>query len=107
VAGVLRGPAERSSDAGDRALRACYSDTLEDALRLLAAGDLPERGAAYAGPVEIVYGLGSPFPVETSLDTALAFPGGSATGVPGAGHFAWLEEPGCLADALVRLAMRL
>ena len=70
-------------------------------------GDLPGRAAAYAGPVEVVYGLGSPFPVEAALETAAAFPHGSATGVPDAGHFPWLEQPGCLADGLVRLAARL
>jgi pimeloyl-ACP methyl ester carboxylesterase len=82
----------------------CYSQTLEDVVAMLAVGDLPGRAAAYAGPVEVVYGLGSPVPVETSLDTAAAFPRGSASGVPDAGHFPWLEKPGCVADGLVRLA---
>jgi proline iminopeptidase len=85
----------------------CYSQTIEDAIAMLAAGDLPDRAATYGGPVEIVYGLGSPFPVETSLDTARAFADGSATGVPDAGHYPWLEQPGCIGDALVRLGMRL
>jgi pimeloyl-ACP methyl ester carboxylesterase len=84
-----------------------YSQTLEDAVGLLAGGTLPDRAAAYGGPVEVVYGLGSPFPPESSIDTAAAFPHGSATAVPEAGHFPWLEQPGCIADALVRLAARL
>jgi pimeloyl-ACP methyl ester carboxylesterase len=54
--------------------------------------------------VEVLYGLGSPMPVEAAIETAAAFPRGSATGVPDAGHFPWLEQPGCVADALVRLA---
>jgi pimeloyl-ACP methyl ester carboxylesterase len=53
--------------------------------------------------VEVVYGLDGPFPVEAALETAAAFPRGSATGVPDAGHFTWLEQPGCVADGLVRL----
>jgi pimeloyl-ACP methyl ester carboxylesterase len=80
-----------------------YSQTFEDILALLATGDLPSRAAAYAGPVEVVYGLDGPFPVEAALETAAAFPRGSATGVPDAGHFTWLEQPGCVADGLVRL----
>ncbi len=84
-----------------------YSQTFDDILALLATGDLPGRAAAYAGPVEVIYGLGGPFPVEAALETAAAFPHGSATGVPDAGHFSWLEQPGCLAEGLVRLGARL
>jgi pimeloyl-ACP methyl ester carboxylesterase len=84
-----------------------YSQTFEDILALLATGDLPSRVAAYDGPVEVVYGLDSPFPVEAALGTAAAFPRGSATGVPDAGHFTWLERPGCVADGLVRLGAQL
>jgi proline iminopeptidase len=82
----------------------CYSQTFEDVMPQLASGELPGRAAAYAGPVELLYGLGSPIPVEAGIDTAAAFPRGSATGVPDAGHFPWVEQPGCVADALVRLA---
>ncbi len=85
----------------------CYSQTLEDVLAMLAAGDLPGRATAYGGPVEVVYGLGSPFPPEASIETAQAFGDGSATGVPDAGHFPWLEVEGCVADGLARLAARL
>lgn len=85
----------------------CYSQTLESALALLATGELPARAAAYQRPVEVLYGLGSPFPADAAIDTAMAFWDGVATGVPGAGHFPWLEEPGCVTDALVRLGMRL
>jgi proline iminopeptidase len=84
-----------------------YSQTFEDLLALLSTGDLPGRAAAYGGPVELIYGLGSPIPVEAALETAAAFPRGSATGVPEAGHFPWLEQPGCVTDGLVRLAARL
>jgi proline iminopeptidase len=80
-----------------------YSQAFEDILALLATGDLPGRAAAYDGPVEVVYGLGGPFPVEAAIETAAAFPRGSATGVPDAGHFSWLDQPGCVADGVVRL----
>jgi pimeloyl-ACP methyl ester carboxylesterase len=85
----------------------CYSQTLEDVAGLLAEGGLPGRVAAYDGPVEVVYALGSPVPAESSIETAAAFAHGSATAVPDAGHFLWLEQPGSVADALVRLAARL
>ncbi len=84
-----------------------YSQTFEDIMALFAGGELPSRAAAYDGPVEVVYGLAGPFPVEAALETAAAFPHGSATGVPEAGHFTWLEQPGCVADGLVRLGLRL
>jgi proline iminopeptidase len=84
-----------------------YSECLEDATALLATGRLAEQAASYPGPVEVLYGLGSPIPAESSIATAHAFPNGSATGVPEAGHFPWMEQPGCVADALVRLASRL
>jgi proline iminopeptidase len=83
---------------------ACNAATWEDVMPMLASGDLPARAAAYGGPVEVLYGLGSPFRVETGIETAAVFPRGGATGVPGAGHFPWIEQPGCVADALVRLA---
>ncbi|QIG41495.1 alpha/beta hydrolase [Nocardioides anomalus] len=86
---------------------AAYSATLEEVLALLASGELPARAAACDQPVEVLYGLGSPFPVESALDTAAAFAQGRATGVPDAGHFPWLEQPGCVAEALHRLAQRL
>jgi pimeloyl-ACP methyl ester carboxylesterase len=85
----------------------CYSDTLADVGGLLSSGGLGDRAQAYARPVEVVYGLGSPIPPEAAIDTAHAFPQGSATGVPDAGHFLWMEQPGSVADALVRLAARL
>ena len=84
-----------------------YSGTFEDLVRLLSEGGLPDRAAAYQGPVELVYGLGSPIPADAATATATAFPRGSATGVPGAGHFPWLEQPGTVADALVRLSLLL
>jgi pimeloyl-ACP methyl ester carboxylesterase len=83
---------------------ACYSETRESVMPQLASGELPGRAAAYGGPVEVVYGLGSPLPVEAGIETAAAFPRGSASGIPEAGHFPWIEQPGCVADGLVRLA---
>jgi proline iminopeptidase len=82
----------------------CYSETFDDIKELTGSGELPGRAAAYDGPVEVLYGLGSPLPVEAAIETAAAFPRGSSAGVPDAGHFPWIEQPGCVTDALVRLA---
>jgi proline iminopeptidase len=91
---------------GIRLSAPCYGETIADLGALLSRG-LEERARGYPGPVEVLYGLGSPMPPEAAIDTAHAFPQGSATGVRDAGHFTWLEQPGCVADALVRLAARL
>jgi proline iminopeptidase len=84
-----------------------YSECLENATAVLQSGVVAGRAAGYDGPVEVLYGVGSPIPPDASIATAHAFPQGSATGVPDAGHFPWMEQPGCVADALVRLAARL
>lgn len=85
----------------------CYAETFEDVVAVLASGDLPTGAATYDGPVEVVFGEGSPMPAEAARTTAAAFPHGRATGVPDAGHFPWLEQPGCVAAALDRLRDRL
>jgi proline iminopeptidase len=85
----------------------CYSGTNEDLVRLLMAGELPGRAAAYDGPVEIVHGLGSPMPAEAATGTADCFAHSSLTGVADAGHFLWMEQPGSVAAALARLAARI
>ena len=85
----------------------CYSQTYDDIVALLTGGGLPARAAAYGGPVEILHGLGSPMPAVAATATAACFPQGRATGLSGAGHFPWMEQPGCVAEALDRLAARL
>lgn len=85
----------------------CYSQTSDDIGALLTEGKLPERAATYGGPVEILHGFGSPMPAEAATGTADCFPHSAVTGVVDAGHFVWMEQPGCVADALDRLAARL
>ena len=55
----------------------------------------PRRGVR--PPVEILHGLGSPMPAVAATATAACFPQGRATGLSGAGHFPWMEQPGCVA----------
>jgi len=53
--------------------------------------------------VGFVAGAGSPMPLSASTDTAAAIPGAWTEVVDDAGHFPWLERPGCVRAALQRL----
>jgi pimeloyl-ACP methyl ester carboxylesterase len=72
------------------------------------AVQLPSLEAGLADirvPVAILVGEGSPMPPETAgLATAAAIQGAWAHIEAGAGHFVWLERPGCALAALDRLA---
>jgi len=69
---------------------------------------LPELEAALptiSVPLGIVAGARSPMPVEASaMRSAAAIPGAWVEAVEGAGHFPWIERPGCVRSALDRLA---
>jgi pimeloyl-ACP methyl ester carboxylesterase len=55
-------------------------------------------------PVGILAGAGSPMPPQTAtVETARRIPGAWAALEPGAGHFPWVERPGCVRAALDRL----
>ena len=53
--------------------------------------------------VGFVVGESSPIPVSASTDSAALIPGAWVDIVPGAGHFPWVEVPGCIGPALDRL----
>src|SRR3954464_6396823 len=53
--------------------------------------------------VGFVAGADSPMPVTASTDSAAAIPGAWTEVVEDAGHFPWLEKPGCVRAALQRL----
>jgi pimeloyl-ACP methyl ester carboxylesterase len=56
-------------------------------------------------PLGVLVGARSPMPPqEAGLDSAERVPGGWGISVPGAGHFPWIESPGCVAAAMSRLA---
>jgi proline iminopeptidase len=56
-----------------------------------------------AVPVGIMAGACSPIPNSASHETAAAIPGAWVEVVEGAGHFPWVERPGCVRSALDRL----
>jgi proline iminopeptidase len=72
--------------------------------------ELPALAARLAGlqvPALFLHGKGSPMPVTASSDTAAAMgPSAELEVLEGAGHFPWLEVPGCVREALDRLVMR-
>jgi pimeloyl-ACP methyl ester carboxylesterase len=69
---------------------------------------LPELEAALPSinvPFGIVAGAMSPMPVEEAArQPAARIPGAWVEAVEGAGHFPWIERPGCVRSALERLA---
>ena len=68
---------------------------------------LADRLRDCAVPVVFVHGAASPMPVSASTDTAEVM--GAAARVvvvPGAGHFVWMDVPGCLRDPLDTLTPR-
>lgn len=71
---------------------------------------LPELEAALPGigvPVAVFIGAGSPMPPESAgLATAAAIPGAWSHVEADAGHFPWLDHPGCVNPALDRLTGR-
>ena len=78
-----------------------YAETLASVLE-----ELPRLEAALPGievPVGFVVGAASPMPATASTDTAGRIPGAWVDVVPAAGHFPWLDAPGCVRAGLQRL----
>lgn len=55
-------------------------------------------------PLGVLVGLDSPIPPDAGRDTAARVPGAWVQEVAGAGHFPWVESPGCVRAAVDRLA---
>ena len=100
-------PSAPPPPAGIRVSPDCYTGTFESIQAAQADGRLANQLARYCGPVEIVAGAASPFPIETATSTAALFSDARVSVVPGAGHLPWHERPGCVTAALRRLADRL
>jgi pimeloyl-ACP methyl ester carboxylesterase len=70
--------------------------------------ELPALEKALPGvrvPLGVLVGARSPMPPQQAgLASAERVPGAWAMSVPDAGHFPWVEAPGCVADAMKRLA---
>ncbi len=58
-----------------------------------------------AVPVGVLVGAESPMPPRNAgIATARRIPSAWWAAIPGAGHFTWVEAPGCVLDAMRRLA---
>ena len=80
----------------------CYVEALESIQAELPA--LEARLPDLALPVGFVAGAKSPMPVEDAAGaTAARIPGAWLEVIDEAGHFRWLERPGCVAAAARRL----
>jgi proline iminopeptidase len=85
----------------------CSTRTFESLSHELETGSLAGGLRRYDGAVEILYGTSSPMPARASTDTAALLTNAAVHPVAEAGHFPWIEAPGCVAAALSRLAARL
>jgi proline iminopeptidase len=72
-----------------------------------AAGGLLAPLAATGLPAELVHGIADPLPPSVSEQIAAAVPQARLQVVAHAGHFPFLERPGCVRDALTRLRDRI
>jgi pimeloyl-ACP methyl ester carboxylesterase len=67
--------------------------------------ELERSLADIAVPLGVLMGARSPMPPEEAgIATARRIPGAWWTAVPDAGHFTWVEAPGCVLEAMRRLA---
>ncbi len=89
-----------------RLSRECYAGTFESIGTAQADDWLVRQLAGYQGPVEVLAGGASPFPLTTAQSTAALFADAGLAVAAGAGHFPWHECPGCVAAALDRIAGR-
>jgi proline iminopeptidase len=79
-----------------------YSATFESLHAELPA--LAGRLTGLAVPTLFIHGAASPMPITASADTAHAIgPSASVQVLDGVGHFAWLDRPGVVREALDRL----
>jgi pimeloyl-ACP methyl ester carboxylesterase len=88
---------------GFRVSAAGYAGTMASVLALLEAG-FAARLADIRMPVVSVLGEQSPIPVSQGEDTAALIAGADVRVIPAAGHLPWIEQPGCVAEGLARLA---
>ncbi|WP_325104879.1 alpha/beta hydrolase [Segeticoccus sp.] len=80
-----------------------YAETMAATLAHLQDG-FAERLSRVDIPVELVLGEHSPLPLEAGLETARLLPLAHTSVIPNAGHLPWHEHPGCVREALTRVA---
>ena len=81
---------------------AAYMGTTGSLLEHLASGFAGSLSGITA-PVIFVLGEQSPMPVAQGKEAAALIPSAQVRMIPAAGHLPWVEQPGCIADALASL----
>jgi proline iminopeptidase len=85
---------------------ACNEETAGSMLEQISDGSFADALGRLAMPAEFVLGAESPLATDNGAASAARIPNAIVTVVPGAGHFPWIEAPGCVAAALARLIAR-
>jgi pimeloyl-ACP methyl ester carboxylesterase len=81
---------------------AANAHTTGSMLEQFAAG-FAESLSGITAPVVFVVGEQSPMPVSQGEAAAALIPSAQIRIIPAAGHLPWVEQPGCIADALASL----
>jgi pimeloyl-ACP methyl ester carboxylesterase len=97
-------PAAAPAPPSDLAMSlACYASTLTSAMSDIGGDGFAKRRKGLEVPVVVLVGADSPMPVDVGETTARLC-GGELRLVASAGHFPWIEQPGCVAEALSSFA---
>jgi pimeloyl-ACP methyl ester carboxylesterase len=89
----------------DLALSAeCNEATMASALQTVKDGSFAAQLAGVNIATVILLGDRSPIPLEKGHETAGLLPAAEVMVAGGAGHFPWVEQPGCVASALARVS---
>ena len=83
-----------------------YTGAMESVAAHFEAGTLAEKLPGVTVPTVFVHGASSPLDVEHSRAGRRLMPAGELVIVDHAGHFPWLEQPGCVRQAVERLQLR-
>jgi proline iminopeptidase len=85
-----------------RVSAAAYMGTIASMFEHLASG-FAESISGITMPVIFVLGEQSPMPNAQGEPAAALIPSAQVRTIPAAGHLPWVEQPGCIADALASL----
>ncbi len=80
-----------------------YQQSMDSMRHHLRLHTLAQELPRITSPVVVLHGAGSPLPIESTRATCSLLRTAELIEIDEAGHFPWLESPGCVADALRRV----
>ncbi|MEU4194869.1 alpha/beta hydrolase [Kribbella sp. NPDC026611] len=80
-----------------------YRHSMDSMRHHLRLHTLERQLPGITSPVVVLHGAGSPLPIESTRATCSLLRTVELIEIERAGHFPWLESPGCVADALRRV----